>query len=541
MRKKLMRSLLACTLTTAVLIFALVTGWLYTSFQHQLEDSLRDLADAISAPLGQAEDPVHFLSTGVYSRRVTLIDQAGHVLFDNRHSVSDMPSHANRTEVQEAVAQGEGWAKHLSDSMGEISIYYARQLPSGMVLRLSDTQASIFTAMTEALRVLLIGMVVCVLLCAVLARGLTQHLVKPLNDIDLDRPLQNTAYEELLPMLRRMDEQKQRMDEQMNRLEAQRVELDAVLAGMREGLIVLDKHQKVLVMNPAACAMLNVQDEHLGHALSQVTKDETVLKLADEHKGVSEMHIDQRIMRVSISPVASGGMAILFQDVTASRQAEDIRRQFSANVSHELRTPLTTISGYAEMLASGMANPADAGYLGTKIHEESKRLLTLIEDILRLSRMDEEIPRELQPVDLNALALHCAEKLQPLSRRANIAVSVQGGRVIVPGDSSLLEEMITNLIENAIKYNKVGGSVTVETGRRDGHAYLSVTDTGVGIPEELQHRVFERFFRVDKSRSKQTGGTGLGLSIVKHGAQLHRATVDLQSTLGKGTCITLRF
>ena len=541
MRKKLMRSLLACTLVTAVLIFALVSGWLYSFFQSQLEESLCDLSDAISAPLSKAEDPVAFLEEGIYSRRVTLIDQQGRVIYDNRSDIGTLPNHASRTEVEDAYAEGEGWAKHLSDTLGEISVYYARRLPNGMVLRLSDTQASIFTALTEAIRILLAGVVLCIGLCAALAKELTKRLVNPVNNINLNHPLENNVYDELKPMLQRMDEQNQCLAEQMHSLKMQRAELDAVLDGMREGLVILDKHQRVLVMNPAACAMLNVQDEHRGHLLSEVTEDETVLTLAEEHKGVSEMHIDQQIVRVSVSPVADGGMAILFQDVTAARRAEASRRQFSANVSHELRTPLTTISGYAEMLSSGMANPADAGFLGGKIHEESRRLLSLIEDIIRLSRMDEEIPRELQPVDLHALAQHCAEKLSPYSQRHQITVEVRGKRVIIPGDATLLEEMITNLVENAIKYNKPGGSVTVETGSRQDHAFLSVTDTGVGIPEEHQQRVFERFYRVDKSRSKQTGGTGLGLSIVKHGAQLHRANVELKSTPGKGTCITLQF
>ena len=541
MRKKLMRSLLACTLVTAVLIFALVSGWLYSFFQQQLEESLRSLSDAISTPLSSTENPVAFLAEGIYSRRVTLIDQQGCVIFDNRSDIASLPNHTGRTEVSDAFAEGEGWAKHLSDTLGEISVYYARRLPNGMVLRISDTQASIFTALTEAMSLLMAGIILCVVLCAALAKELTRHLVLPVNSIDLNNPMDNDVYDELKPMLQRMAEQNKALAEQMRNLRSQRAELDAVVAGMREGLVLLDKHQRVLVMNPAACAMLNVQDEHKGHLLSEVTENETVLTLAEEHKGVSEMHIGQQIVRVSISPVSDGGMAILFQDVTAARRAEQSRRQFSANVSHELRTPLTTISGYAEMLSSGMANPADAGFLGGKIHEESRRLLSLIEDILRLSRMDEEIPRELQPVDLHALAQHCADKLSPHSRRAQVTVEVKGARVIVPGDSSLLEEMITNLVENAIKYNKIDGTVTVETGSRDGRAFLSVTDTGVGIPLEHQSRVFERFYRVDKSRSKQTGGTGLGLSIVKHGAQLHRATVDLKSTPGKGTCITLQF
>ncbi|MBR4080500.1 MAG: PAS domain-containing protein [Clostridia bacterium] len=541
MRKKLLRSLLACSLVTALLICAMASCWLYAFFQRQLADSLKELADAIEQPLSAAEDPIAFLSGGVYSRRVTLMDQQGSVLFDNRRNANDLPDHSGRNEFLDALNTGEGWDVHLSDSMGEISIYYARRLASGMVLRLSDTQSSIFTAFTQALWVLLAGTGLCVAMCAVLARALTRHLVHPLNSIDLDHPMSSAVYEELQPMLARMDEQNQRISEQMRRLEAQHAELDAVLHGMREGLVVLDRQERILAMNPAACAMLNVQDEPIGYTLTQITDNGAVLELADAGEGAIEIHIQHQIVRISASPVAGGGMALLFQDVTSARRAEAGRRQFSANVSHELRTPLTTISGYAEMLASGMANPADAGVLGGKIHQESRRLLTLIEDILHLSRLDEQVDSDMQPVDLTALAQHVAEKLAPLARKVDVPVRVTGEKVIVPGDPLLLEEMIANLVENSLKYNRPGGTVDVETGTRDGRVFLAVRDTGVGIPPEHQERVFERFYRVDKSRSRQIGGTGLGLSIVKHGAQLHRAAVQLESEPGKGTCITLQF
>lgn len=344
-------------------------------------------------------------------------------------------------------------------------------------------------------------------------------------------------------MLRRMDAQNRRILSQMERMKRQQAELNAILSGLKEGLVVLDEGHHVLAINPAARQILGAKDEDLaGKSLPEINRHETLMRLLKDNGGAGELASAGRVYRVSASVAGEGlGLVLLMQDVTETRMAEINRQQFSANVSHELRTPLTTISGYAELLATGLAKPEDTPALAAKIHQESKRMLSLIEDILRLSKLDEGAVGEKQPIDLLLLAQSCANKLRDNAEQQGVSMSVTGESAVTLGDRTLLEEMMLNLIDNAIKYNRRGGDVHVAVSMPEGKPRFTVTDTGVGIPLADQARVFERFYRVDKSRSKETGGTGLGLSIVKHGAQLHGAEIALSSQLGKGTAITLTF
>lgn len=541
MRKRLTRCMIACALITACLMCLMVAGGMYVTFSDQLKQALVREADTLSAYLADQEDPAAFLARGAYVDRVTLVDAEGTVLFDSRRTAETMGNHLGRTEIEAALASGEGWASRTSATLGETSVYYARRLPSGYVLRLSGTRKSILAALGSASVWLVLGASACVVIASLLARPVTRAMVKPINGIDLDHPLDSDAYEELSPILRRMEQQNRRIAGQMDRLESQKAELDAVLDGMREGLVILDDRHDVLAMNPAAKDILNAQGDPVGRTLLSLSRHETLAKLLRQGEGEGEMCASGRVLRVSLSPASGGGRVLLFQDVTEAREAEESRRQFSANVSHELRTPLTTISGYAEMLASGLANPADAGELGGKILKESRRLLMLIEDILRLSRLDEGATGDMQRVPLLPLCEGCRDKLADMAKASEITLRVTGTPATVVGDPALLEEMITNLMENGVKYNRPGGMVEAETGLRDGHPYVVVRDNGVGIPPEHQSRVFERFYRVDKSRSKQTGGTGLGLSIVKHGAQIHHAEITLVSRVDEGTEMTLTF
>ena len=519
----------------------LVISGMYLYTETQLKSTLTNLSDTLSAQLNTADNPAQLLESGVYAQRVTLIDAAGNVLYDSRHDSQSMVNHLQREEITDALASGSGWATRASDTMGENSIYFARKLNNGSVLRVAGTQKTVLSTVSGVALWLLAGVILCVVLAMLISHGVTNRMVKPINAIDLDHPMESDTYEELSPMLRRMEQQNHRIAEQMADLTAQRAELDAVLDGMKEGLVILDPKSCVLSMNPAARRFLGVHGDPLGRPMIAVSRHQVLLDLLNAGQGEGELRADNKTLRVSLSPVNGEGTVILFQDVTAARAAEESRRQFSANVSHELRTPLTTISGYAEMLASGLANPADAGQLGSKIQQESCRLLSLIEDILRLSRLDEGISQEMKPVELSALAQDCVEKLQDTAARVHVTIVADCKPAWVKGDASLLVEMITNVVENGIKYNKADGSVTVETGINDNHPFIRVKDTGVGIPEEHQAHVFERFYRVDKSRSKQTGGTGLGLSIVKHGAQLHHASIALHSQPNVGTEIAITF
>ena len=541
MRKKLFFSLTAFALVAALVMCMTGMGALYIAFQRDLKEGLVRQADTLAALLKGQETPAAFLAQGAYMNRVTLVDTDGQVLYDSSHAAAGMDNHQEREELERARQAGEAFSVRSSATVGEVSVYYARPLPSGQVLRLSGSQQSVWAALYRSAGWIVLAALMCVAAAALLARTVTRRLVAPINAIDLDHPLLSDAYEELSPVLRRMDQQNRRIEQQMSSLRSQRSELDVILGGMREGLILLDEHHTVLTMNAAAREMLGAQGDPVGKSVLQVNRSGELIRLLQAGSGEGEMGREGRMLHVSISTVAQGGMVILLQDVTDARQAEESRRQFTANVSHELRTPLTTICGYAELLSSGMARAQDAGEMGGRILKEGRRLLSLIEDIIRLSRLDEGVMNESAPVALRALTDHCLEKLRPLARAQDITLTAEGGDAVVQGDRVLLEEMLTNLIENGVKYNRPGGSVTVSVWEEDGRPHVRVSDTGVGIAPEHQARVFERFYRVDKSRSKQTGGTGLGLSIVKHGAQVHHAEITLESHVGQGTAITLAF
>ena len=543
MRKKLFWSLVGFSLTIALLLCVLLTGGMYLFFNQQIRDRITEQADTLVALLAAQDQDAQFLASGVYYDRITLVDTDGRVLYDSQHDAANMENHLDRSEIAQALKTGSGWAQRNSETLGETSVYYARRLQSGQVLRVADSQKNVFSMLQGMFGWLILGFFLSMLLAAILARPITNAFMRPLNAINLDNPLQSDGYEELAPMLRRMDAQNRRIVSQMERLKRQQAELTSILSSLREGLVVLDEAHRILAINPAARQILGAtQEDLLGKSLPEINRHETLMRLLKDNSGTGEMMSGGRIYRVSAGIAGEGlGMVMLLQDVTEARTAEQNRQQFSANVSHELRTPLTTISGYAELLETGLAKPEDTAAIAGKVHEESKRMLSLIEDIIRLSKLDEGAVGEKQPIDLFLLAQSCANKLHVFADRQGVTVMVAGSPAIVLGDRTLLEEMLLNLIDNAIKYNRRGGRVTISVSMQDEKPCFTVEDTGVGIPEADQARVFERFYRVDKSRSKETGGTGLGLSIVKHGAQLHGAEVTLKSKFGQGTTIRLLF
>lgn len=541
MRKRIQRALVAVALVTALLMCVLVTVALYDFTERQVRGELKQTAATLGSMLAGQDDPAAFLSSGVYADRVTLVDAEGNVLYESSRAAKGMDNHLSRTEIDEAMNTGEGFAVRVSSTLGEARLYYALRLEGGMVLRISGTQRTLMSMLLGALGWVVLGALGCVALSAVMAHAITARLVKPINAIDLDHPLESDAYEELTPVLRRMDSQNARIAAQMASLAAQRSEMDAILGSMREGLVLLDGRHTVLTMNAAACKLLRVEGNPIGKTMLAVTRCDELVKLLEAGMGEKDMTLGGRILHVSVSGVEEGGMCLLIQDVTDRTAAEESRRQFSANVSHELRTPLTAVSGYAELLAEGLVKPEDTREMGSRILRESRRLLTLMEDIIRLSRLDEGVTREMGPCDLRAIALTCREKLTGLAEEKQVTVTVSGTPQVVTGDGVLLEEMLMNLMENGIRYNHPGGHVRVMTARRGSRPQVTVEDDGVGIPREHQPHVFERFYRVDKSRSKLSGGTGLGLSIVKHGALTHHAEIELQSEPGKGTRMTLVF
>jgi two-component system, OmpR family, phosphate regulon sensor histidine kinase PhoR len=542
-RRKLFRSLVLFSMLISLVLSILLIGGMYMFFSNQLQSQLREEAGTLSAMLKGKADPEAYLRDGIFVNRVTLIDKDGVVWFDNEADPAQMENHLDRPEVIAAIQTGAGSSSRSSATIGERSVYYAVRLSDTYVLRVAGTLKSVWATVSGMIVWIVLGFIISTILAYQLAKPITASLIGPLNKINLDDPLQSDAYEEFSPMLRRMDAQNRRIAEQMREQKRHQTEVATMLRGLREGLIVLGEGHRILVINPAARQILNAGDGDLVHKpLLEISRNETLMRILSNNGGSGEMRIAGRTYHVSSSPADDEvGIVLLLQDITEAQTAEQNRKQFTANVSHELRTPLTTISGYAELLETGLAKPEDTATLGNKIHMESLRLLSLVEDILRLSKLDEGMTKERSPVELFMLAQACASKLHDYAEKSEISLSVDGKRTMVLGDRTLLEEMIINLIDNAIKYNKRHGSVFVLVGDRDGQPFISVRDTGLGIQPEHHHRVFERFYRVDSSRSKETGGTGLGLSIVKNGAQLHDATVSLKSKPDEGTEITIRF
>jgi len=477
--------------------------------------------------------------------RVTWIDTDGTVLFDTRVDESTMENHADREEIREAFTTGSGSAVRNSSTLTEQTYYEARRLTDGTVLRISANQASAWALMMDLLWPIILIAVLAIGLSALLARRMARKIVEPLNTLNLEQPLSNDTYEELSPLLRRINQQHLQINAQMRKLQRKTDEFIQITSHMQEGLVVLDKETHIRSINSAAMRIFGAEETCVGSSFFQVNRSNALrqaLNAALDHgHGSTVQELDGRAYRFDMSSIQSEGKllgaVILAVDVTEAQNAEQMRREFSANVSHELKTPLQGIIGSAELLESGMVKPEDAPRFVDHIRKESSRLVNLIEDIIRLSQLDEGVELPKENVEILALAEDVKDILSSSAAEKNVKINVTGSGFQVQGVRRMLHEVVYNLCDNAIKYNIPGGSVTIHAGDNR----LVVSDTGIGIPAEHKDRIFERFYRVDKSHSKASGGTGLGLSIVKHAAAYHGAEISLESTPGKGTTITIRF
>ncbi|WP_369296948.1 ATP-binding protein [uncultured Neglectibacter sp.] len=482
--------------------------------------------------------------------RITWIGTDGSVLYDSISDVDNMENHFEREEVKEALAEGYGESSRYSSTLTERYLYSAKRLPDGTVIRLSITQNSLVILTLGMLQPICIIFVAAVVLSAFLASRLSKKIVEPLNGLDLDKPLNNDGYDELSPLLRRIDTQQQQIKRQKEELKRKQSEFEAVTGGMAEGIILLNRKGTVLSINPAASKLFDTDSFAVGNSILSVNRSlaltELLHKAEDGKHAESIMGFGNGKYQVAASPVMSNneviGTVVLLLDVTEKEKAEQMRREFTANVSHELKSPLHTISGCAELLANGMVKQEDITDFSKRIYTEAGRMIRLVEDIIKLSHLDEgadDMSRE--QADLFLLADHVVTALLPEAEKAGVKIGLSGESAVLCGIPQMLDSIVYNLCDNAIKYNRKGGSVSVTVKNEDGFAVLSVVDTGIGIPKEHQERIFERFYRVDKSHSKEIGGTGLGLSIVKHAARLHNAEIDLQSVVNSGTAVTVKF
>ena len=554
MKRKIYSGMCLISLIAVILSTALV---LLTFYQSSLSAMRREAASQavyISGALNQLEDSQSYLEKVGKDNpdiRLTLIARDGTVLFDNQVDPSQMENHLSRPEVSSAMKTGYAHGERLSATMSQSLFYYAIRLDDGTVLRLALSGSSALETLVSSLP-LITGIVIVVLLIAlIISIPLSRRIVQPINQLDLEHPNGEEVYDELSPLLHRIETQNHQIAHKIAELRESQREFNMVTENLREGLVILNRSAVILSMNSAAASLLSADDKsHTGEPFLQITRSiplqRAINKALEGRQAEEILPIGSQTYHISISPVTSKnevtGAILLFLDVTQQHMAETMRREFTANVSHELKTPLTSIVGYAELLENGMARPEDLKNFAGRIRGEAQRMINLVEDTIKLSQLDEgNIDAHKQDVDLQKLAQETIGHFSKLAEENEVSLHVTGQNVVVRAVPAMMGELIGNLVENAIKYNKTGGSVTIDTLKSETGIVLSVSDTGAGIPPEHQSRIFERFYRVDKSHSRQTGGTGLGLSIVKHIAQYHGATVSLVSQPGRGSTFTVRF
>ena len=548
MTKKIFQSILLVAGAVLLASLLIIMGFLYDYFGGVEENQLRDeLSLAAAAVEDGGTDYLSQLTADRY--RLTWIAADGSVLYDTRTDAESLENHASRAEVSQALTTGTGESTRYSSTLMEKTMYYAQRLADGTVLRISISRATVGMIAVGMIQPLLIVLIVVLILSGLLARRLSRRIVDPLNSLDLEHPLDNDAYEELSPLLKRIHRQHVEIQTQLRELHERTDEFTQITGSMREGLVLLDEHGDILSINAAAQALFGADAQCVGRDFLTIERSHEIsaaiqAAVADGH---SEVRAERagRVYQFDISRITSDGKflgtVILAFDITEQEFAERNRREFTANVSHELKTPLQGIIGSAELIENGMVKPDDLPRFVGHIHAEAARLVTLIDDIIRLSQLDEGDAMPTESVDLLAVSQEAAENLQDAAAARGVTVGVTGQPAVIPGVRRLIYEIVYNLCDNAIKYNRAGGRVDVTVAADADGSSITVADTGIGIAPEHQGRVFERFYRVDKSHSKASGGTGLGLSIVKHAVQYHHGRIELESTPGTGTTIRVVF
>ncbi len=542
MTKKIFKSILIVAGTVLLASIVIIMGCLYEYFSNIQKDKLADELDiAASAVELYGTDYLKNIDSERY--RITWIQTDGKVIYDTQAGADSMENHADRQEVKQALAEGEGSSSRYSDTLMEKTSYYARLLDDGSVLRVSTTYATAGLLVLGMLQPILVVLIAALVLSGILARRISKRIVEPMNSIDLDRPLENDTYEELSPLLNRINQQHKEIEMQMRYLKQRTDEFTQITESMKEGLILLDNKGNVLSINEAAQNILETDSDCIGQSFLSIERSRNINNAIQSafEEGHSEIYAQygSREYQVDISRIESGGETVgavlLAFDITEQQNAQRNRREFTANVSHELKTPLQGIIGSAELIENGMVKPEDMPRFTGHIRKEASRLVTLIEDIIRLSQLDEGRQMPSEQVDLFELADEVKSVLEGACEAKNINMKLMGEHVCVDGVKRLLYEIIYNLCDNAVKYNNEGGIADIDISSDEKNAYITVRDSGIGIPQDQQERVFERFYRVDKSHSKESGGTGLGLSIVKHAVSYHNGTVSIKSEPGNGT------
>lgn len=553
MTKKILAGVIGVSLVIMLVCVGLVMGIMYDYMGEKIDEQMASeaiLAEEAWLTGGEAfldrmEDRPDIKS------RITLIDSQGKVLYDSVADQSSMENHMEREEVKEALTEGVGKASRTSYTLAEDTRYYAKKTADGNIVRISTSHYSQLGLLLDTFGMIIITVAVLIMLSVFISYRVARAIIKPINDIDLDNPDINENYEELGPLLHRIHQQNNRIKRQMEKLRKSREEFNIITKNMSEGLIIIDKDTEILTYNRSATEMLGGGDgRQIEGSVLKLNRSEPFRKAVSEalEGNNSQVYLTEGDATYEIisNPVREEeevtGAILIVMDVTEREKGEKLRREFTSNVSHELKTPLTSIYGVSDMLASGMVKAEDvAGFAGT-IKEESARLISLIDDIIKLSRLDEStVPQETEIIDVFGSARDVVSRLSGKASENDIELSFSGEPSEIKGVQHILDEIIYNICENAIKYNRPGGFVKVSVKNKDGESIITVADNGIGIPKADRERVFERFYRVDKSHSKQIGGTGLGLSIVKHGVIYLGGKINLESEEGVGTVITISF
>ena len=548
MTEKIFRSIILTAVIVLIGCFIAVGTVQYGYFTNLQRQELTAELN-LAAPSVERDGLDYLESLEDTSSRITWVAADGRVLFDSDASADEMDNHADRSEIAEALETGSGESERHSATMTEKTLYMARRLSDGSVLRVSSAFYTILTVALGSMQAFFAILLAAIAVSVLLARRLSRRIITPLNTLDLQHPLDNDAYEELSPLLKRIDQQNRRIEAQVAELKRRQDEFSAVTRSMNEGLVLLNAENHVLSLNPAAMRLFNAGEDCVGRDFVTVSRDVPVTNAVRDAlstgRGAAQLERGERIYQIECSRIESDGailgVALVAFDTTERAQAEQMKREFTANVSHELKTPLQSIMGSAELLENGLVKSEDQPRFIERIRSEAARLMALIEDIIRLSELDEGAAVPMETVDLLSVAKDAADTLQESANKKNVTLALEGESAPIQGAPRLIYEIAYNLCDNAIRYNRAGGHVSVRVQPENGYALLEVADDGIGIPEEHQRRVFERFYRVDKSHSRASGGTGLGLSIVKHAAALHHAEIELKSEVGKGTTIAVRF
>lgn len=548
MNKKIFRSSLITVCLVLVATIALIMGLLFRFFEKQIQTELANEAVFLAKAV-EKEGIDYFDGFDSGSNRITLIDKNGTVLFDSMADASVLDNHADRDEIKAAMQDGEGMSIRYSTTLTEKSVNYALRLSDGRILRVSTKQYTVITILLEMLQPILIIMLIALILTLALSMRVSKAIIEPINKLDLDVPENNDTYEELTPLLRKIAQQKEIIGEQLADAHKKQREFSLITENMSEGFLVIDQDANILTYNTAALKLLDIvppADKSVllfcrAKAFREVISDALSGKRAE-----NIMTRDERSYSLIANPVFEEetviGAVIVILDITEHEKRDTLRREFTANVSHELKTPLTSISGFAEIMKAGDVEAEHVIDFSESIYDEAQRLITLVNDIIKLSELeDRSISFESEWVDLYELSEEIIDRLKGEADKKSVTFHLIGDKAEIMGVRKILDEMLYNLCDNAIKYNKEGGMVDILINQTKEGVNVIVRDTGIGIPAAHLSRVFERFYRVDKSHSKKVGGTGLGLAIVKHSALCHHAQINMESTVDKGTTVTLAF